>query len=248
VRTAPRRALPAAARLLALLAAGTLAAACSGPRFAREPQPVVDLTGHWVLEPAASDDAVAKIAAITPKPKPPPRPATGSAGLPDPAGGNRSGGRRGQRGDGQGEARAMAPDVAPAWGRVRAGDFIAAFAKPPAELELEQQPGRVSFGSQERRRDFDAGDLQAHSVTDRYGSRRVSAGWDRDEFQILSQDGSRLHVLERYRVRPGDRLETLVEFSAQGLHSLKVRSQYRRATPEEIAAAREIGPPAPPSH
>ncbi|MBS0376625.1 MAG: hypothetical protein JSR73_18780 [Proteobacteria bacterium] len=239
---------PAAARLLALLAAAALATACSSTRFAREPQPVVDLTGHWVLEPAASDDAAAKIAAITPKPKPPPRPATATSGAPDPTGGNRTGSRRGQRGDSQGEARPMSQDVVPAWGRVRAGDFIAAFARPPTVLELAQQPGRVSFGSEERRRDFDAGDLQQHSVTDRYGSRRVSSGWEHDEFQILSQDGSRLRVLEHYRLRPGDRLETLVEFNAQGLHGLKVRSQYRRATPEEIAAARDNGPPAPASH
>ncbi len=239
-------------RLGALLAVGALVAACGPGHFARAPQVPVDLSGHWIIDPAASDDAAAMIAAVTPKP--PPRPArdaradatAGGDGQRGPAGGSRGGGRRDGRSDSQGEARPVAEPI-PSWGRIRAADFLAAFARPPRVLEIEQSASRVSFGADERRRDYVPGDEEPDSVTDRFGSRRVSAGWQHEEFVINSQDGSRLHVLEHYRPHAGDRLESVIEFHAQGIKSLTVHSVYRRATAEEIAAATADGPPAPPT-
>ncbi|MBS0394726.1 MAG: hypothetical protein JSR54_08875, partial [Proteobacteria bacterium] len=162
-----------------------------------------------------------------------------------PDGGNR-GDRRGGRSDSQGEARPAA-EPSPSWGRLRASDFITAFARPPRLLEIEQSPSRVSFGADERRREYVPGDEEPDSVTDRFGSRRVSAGWQHDEFLIQSADGSRLRVLEHYRAHAGDRLESVIEFRAQGIKSLTIHSVYRRATAEEIAAATAEGPPAPPT-
>jgi hypothetical protein len=240
----------------ALIASGLLLAGCGTPRFAREPQPAVDLSGHWVLEPAASDDAAQLIAAITPKPRPRPTANPQSTGLPQSqdgggrggsgSSGGRQGERRGGRGDGQSDGRAgLGPEQLPAWGRVRPGEFISAFALPPPKLEIEQQPTRVRVGADARRRDFEPGDEQPFSVTDRYGSRKVSAGWQHDEFLISSADGSRLKVVEHFRHRADDHLELLVEFSANGLKSLKVHSRYRRATSAELAAPSPDGPPAP---
>lgn len=240
-----------------LLASGLLVAGCGTARFAAGPQPSVDLSGIWVLDPAASDDAAKMIAAITPKPRPwsaRDRQAASTAAQ-NPGGQGGSGrqggqgdrsGRRGGRGDDQGAAAPPAvSDTVPAWGRVRPGDFITAFAMPPARLEIEQQPARVRIGGGDaRRREFQPGDDEPFSVTDRYGSRKVSAGWQRDEFVIRSADGSRLSVLEHYRHRADEHLELTVEFSAQGLKSLTVHSVYRRATAAELGAPSE-GPPAP---
>lgn len=238
----------------ALIASGLVLAGCGTPRFATAPQPAVDLSGHWALDPAASDDAAKMIAAITPKPRPRPpqeRPVAGSSATPagsgrDGSGAGGHGGRQGGRGDDQsGAGAAPATDQVPAWGKVRPRDFIAAFAMPPAMLEIEQQPMRVRIGAADvRRREFRPGDDEPFSVTDRYGSRKVSAGWQHDEFVIHSADGSRLTVVEHFRHRADDRLELLVEFSAQHLKSLSVHSVYRRATAAELEAPSE-GPPPP---
>ena len=248
----------------ALIASGLLLAGCGTPRFAAAPQPVVDLSGQWLLDPAASDDAAKMIVAITPKPRPwtardrdaAAAAATQSAGGGQGGQGGRGGqggqggqrgqGRRGGRSDDQsGAVPAPVSDQVPSWGKVRPGDFIAAFAMPPSMLTIEQLPSRVRVSvSDQRRREFLPGDDQPYSVTDRYGSRKVSAGWSRDEFLIHSADGSRLTVVEHVRRRPDDRLEYVVEFSAQGLKSLTVHSTYRRATTAELAAPLE-GPPPP---
>ena len=241
-----------------LIASALLLAACSPTRFAREPQPAADLSGQWILDPAASDDAAKMVAAITPKPRPwtardrqaaaaAAQGAGGQGGQGGQSGQGGRGGRRGGRGDDQGGA-APAPvsDQLPAWGKVRPGDFIAAFALPPPRLEVAQQPTRVRVGADARRREFEPGDEQPFSVTDRYGSRSVSAGWRRDEFVISSRDGARLEVVEHYRHRADDHLELVVDFSARGLKSLSVHSLYRRATQAELDAPPADGPPAPP--
>ena len=244
--------------LKVLIASGLLLASCAMPRFAHTPQPAVDLSGHWVLEPAASDDAAGLIAAAVPPPRakraPEPRtvsasPAQGGSGRGGGSGdgpdGSRGGGRRGGRGDDQSGQSARPTDEAPAWGKVRPAEFVGAFALPPPKLEFAQQPSRVRIGADARRREFDPGDGQPFSVTDRYGSRKVSAGWQRDEFLVDSEDGARLKVVEHFRPRTDDHLELLVEFKAQGIKSLSVRSLYRRATDAELAAPSADGPPAP---
>jgi len=226
----------------ALIASALLAAGCASTHYAQAPQPAVDLSGHWVLDPAASDDATALIAAALPKraarPSTPPPPAP-------PARTDTGTRRQQQQRNEQSQAAQQPIDSAPSWGRVRPVDFVSAFAMPPAKIELQQQSTRVALGSDARRREFEPGDEEPRSVTDRYGSRKVHAGWVRDEFDVESDDGSRLKVVEHYRRHADDRLDVLVEFSAAGVKSLKVHSQYRRASAAEIAAADAEGPPAP---
>ncbi len=234
----------------ALLASALLLTGCGTPRLLGTPQPAADLSGHWILDPAASDDAAKMIAANLPKPRPRPPQDQQSGQLPPQQqqgqGGNgRGGGRGGQRNQ-QSSNPSPTSDQPTSWGKVRPVDFISAFAVPPPTLSVEQQPQRVSLATSDaRRREFEPGDEQPFSVTDRYGSRKVRAGWRRDEFVVDSEDGSRLTVVERYHRRADDRLELTVEFKANGLKSLTVHSLYRRATSEELATPSAEGPPAP---
>lgn len=237
-------------RVGALLAAALLLTGCGTPRLLGTPQPVTDLAGHWVLDRAASDDAAAMIAAIIPKPRPRPTQDQQSAPLPpmQQGQGQGRGGRGGQRNQGSGQGGTAAPtsDTLPSWGKVRPLDFVSAFALPPPRLDVEQQPQRVAVATSDaRRREFEPGDEQPFSVTDRYGSRKVRAGWHGDEFIVDSADGSRLSVVEHYHRRADDHLELLVEFKASGMKSLSVHSLYRRATSEEVATPSADGPPAP---
>ena len=233
-----------AAIALLTAASALLATACGTARLARQPEPNADLSGHWVLDPAASDDAAALIAAALPTKKPPPP--VQAASTPDPQqrstrqpGGSRRGGNNTT------SAAPRAPEPDPAWGRARPGDFVAAFALPPQRLDVFQEPSLVRLATGERVRAFEPGDDEPLSVTDRFGSRHVRAGWTHDELLIASNDGSRLSVVEHYRRRADDRLERRVEFSAQGVKSLKIKTQYRRATAAEIDATPSEGPPAP---
>jgi len=235
-RAAERRAAVGCA--LALVVAG-----CGGPSFERAPRSAVDLGGHWMLEPTASDDALAIIRASIPKPRP--RPADASTmpisdpGPVDP--------RRGGRGGGGGGGNVTAQQAAtpPAWGRNSAGDFLRAFAMPATRLDVVEQPDLVTFAQAERRRSFTPGDDEPLSFTDRFGSRTVRAGWDGQAFVVQSSDGSRLHVLERYERVANDRLRYSLELSVQGLRTMKIHSIYRRATEAELAAPPPDGPPAP---
>ena len=226
----------------ALIASALLAAGCAATHYAAAPQPAADLSGHWVLDAGASDDAAKLIAAALPKrtakpstPPPPAPPARTDIGTR----------RQQQQRNDQSQAAQQQVDTPPSWGRVRPVDFVSAFALPPPKIDLEQASARVTLGSDARRREFEPGSEEPRSVTDRYGSRKVHAGWVRDEFDIESQDGSRLKVVEHYRRRADDRLEVVVEFAAAGVKSLTVHSQYRRASADELAAAAAEGPPAP---
>jgi hypothetical protein len=214
----------------------------------------VDLAGHWIVDPAMRADAEKRIGESLPKPKPyrRERPVTAESEGRDPRpdsgdGGGRGGGgqRRGQQQGSQ--AAAQPPSERPtAYGRLSPAAFIRAFALPPPRLDVEQAPALVALGTADRRRSFVPGDEDPRSVTDRYGSRRVQAGWQNDEFLISAVDGGRLSVREHYRRLPKDLLELTIEFEASGLKALRVRAVYRRATDAEIdAAVQDQGPPAP---
>jgi hypothetical protein len=224
---------------------------CGGPSFQRAPHASVDLGGHWILDPAASSDAAAMIAAALPKPRTPSELARdnynatmqGASGMP---GGN--GGQRNGRGDGSNLAPSPVPNLPPSWGRNTARDFVTAFALPAARIEIAAQPTLVTLTQGDRRRTFEPGDEEPFSVTDRFGSRKVRAGWDGESFVVRSEDGARLRILEQFRRLPNDRLGTEIEFSARGIKSLKIRSVYRRATNAELAAPPPEGPPTPGPH
>ena len=246
-------------RLAALFVVGLVVAGCGPALLAPDPHPVADLSGSWILDRAASDDAAKMIAASLPKPKPlrplsmQGGPLDGvSGGAPAPSGGDRGSGQRGERGrgghsrDDPGQSRPQEPSEAmSSLGHVRPGEFVAAFVAPPARLDVLQAPARIELGTVARRRAFGPGDPDALNVTDRYGSRAVRAGWTADALVVNSVDGNRLRVVEHYRLTADDRLQSTVEFSARGLKSLTVHSVYRRANAAELAVPFADGPPPP---
>jgi hypothetical protein len=246
VTAAPRAGWQRPAFACALLLA---AGGCGGSSFERAPRTAVDLGGHWILDPAASDDAIAIIQAALPKPRrlptyaDAPGPAAdgaGGAGGGQRGGGQRTGSRGGQNNAGSAQPVAATP---PPWGRGSAGDFIRAFAMPAPRLEIAAQPALITVLQGERRRSFQPGDDEPLSVNDRFGSRTVRAGWDGEAFVVRSTDGTRLRILERFERLPGDRLRAALEFSALGMRAVKIRSVYRRATETELAAPPPEGPP-----
>ncbi len=229
---------------------------CASHSFERLPRQAVDLGGQWVYVASASDDAAAIITAALPKPRRAPPPDRDTSGYPPmdsgtgQQGGRGGGGqRRGSRGgDSSMGADSQIPIVAPLWGRGSAGEYVRAFAFPAPRLEIEAQPALVTVTQGDRRRSFQPGDDEPFSVTDRFGSRTVRAGWDDNAFIVHSTGGTRLSVLERFRRLPKDELGVEVDFSAQGVRSVKVHSVYRRATASELAAPPAEGPPRPGPH
>jgi len=242
------------------LCGGFVLSGCGTTRLDHEPRVPVDLAGHWIVDPAMRADAEKLIDGSIPKPRPmrrervpaddgggrDPRPDSGDGGGRGGRGGA-GGQRRGEQQGGQSVAQA-ASERPTAYGRVSPAAFVRAFALPPQRLDVEQTPALVALGTAERRRSFVPGDEDPRSVTDRYGSRRVQAGWQNDAFLITAVDRNRLSVREHYRRLPKDLLELTIEFQAAGLKALTVRSVYRRATDAELdAAVQEQGPPAPPA-
>ena len=64
---------------------------------------------------------------------------------------------------------------------------------------------------------------------------------------ILSQDGQRLDVSERFSRLTDDRLDSHVTFKARNIKTLSIHAVYRRATPEEWVMGTD-GPPPPVPH
>ena len=247
-----------AATLGGALAALSLASVgCGGPSFEREPRPAVDLAGHWVYVANASDDANAIITAALPKPRKPSwgdRDPSAGGGFPGdgsggpPGGGGGGGQRRGGRSrntGGSSDSSSSSSAPPPAWGRGSAGDYVRAFALPAQRLDLAMQPALVTVTQADRRRSFQPGDDEPFSITDRFGSRIVRAGWDGSTFIVKSTGTPRLSILETFRRLPHDRLGTEVEFSTQGVKTVKIHSVYRRATESELAEPPPEGPPVP---
>ena len=248
--TISRSVLLGALAVLALFGAG-----CSSSNFERLPRPGVDLSGHWVRDPAASDDGEAMIAASLPKPPPRRRPLDNfdNYGVPadsQTAGGRSGGGqpgggqRRGSRGDSLSDSNTAFVNP-PTWAKIGARDYVRAFALPPQRLEIAQRPDLMVIEQAARRRSFEPGDEAPRSFSDRFGSRSVRAGWDANEFVITSADSAHLSVREHFRALSGDRLESTVEFSGERLRSLKIHTVYRRATALELDAPPGEGPPEP---
>jgi hypothetical protein len=224
---------------------------CTTTRLDSKPQPAVDLSGHWILDTLASDDASALIRKALPVQRPiRPSTATNESLLTAaPSARQQGGGRRSSRGGGDADGmQTVAMDNQPtAWGKVRPYDFVSAFAAPPSRVDLAQAPTQLQLTGDARRREFTPGDEAPFSVTDRFGSRKVRAGWQGHTFVILSQDGSRLDVTERYGRLIDDRLESHVTFKAQNIKTLSIHAVYRRATPAEWTISVE-GPPPPVPH
>lgn len=254
---------PAAyAALLALLLS---LAGCGGPQLTVEPARTVDLQGTWRLDRAASDDAQAIVAAALPKPKRGggprgERPDGGGFGGVEGGGGGggrgdgsrgggdpRSGGGRegGGRGDELGSRLPASRDDGLRWRDP--GAMARAFALPAVVLRIGGGPRELVVVQDGSRRAFTPGDDTPFSVTDRYGTRTIRAGWDREEFVVSSRDPNGLEIVERFRRGAApDTLVSQLTLKARGLDEIRVSSLYRRSTIEAVAVPGDEGPPAPP--
>ena len=219
-----------ATMVLALgLLAGCMSTSLNGEPRSRASDP----SGRWLLDPAASDDALKIISAATPVPRAlPPPPVTSPPSGPNDEGGSR--GQRGQRGpSGQGgssnAARAF-DDNAP---RLRPSErlqFVRSAAVPAEELVIERSERMLTVVQGDRRRHFELAAEDPPTITDRYGSRRIRAGFDGDSLTIESVDGGRVRLDEVWR--RGAEAGTLVSdvtLKAWDFKSIHVRSVYRRA-------------------
>ncbi len=215
------------------LAAAFALSACGGPRLAADPPPAAELSGTWRLDPAASDDADAIIAAAVPKPRrTPTRPL-----LPDPP-------SRTDAGSALPPRSATRPE--PEFGTGGATTFARAFAAPATTLRIGSSPREIVIDQDGRRRRLAPGDETPYSVTDRFGTRSVRAGWERAEFVIVSRNSSGFELVERLaRGAAPDTLATTVTLKARGLDPIRVQSLYRRAPDVLPAPSAAEGPPAP---
>lgn len=244
--------------LLLALALALALGGCGAPRLAVEPARTVELQGTWRLDRGASDDAQALVAAALPKPKrgagrPPDGDVhggdgSGRGGGPGGGGGDRGGARGGGRDDGSGgelgSRLASVRDDGPRWRDP--GGMARAFAVPAVLLRIADNPHELVLLQDGRRRAFAPGDDTPYSVTDRYGTRQIRAGWDHEEFVVESRDPAGLEVVERFRRGAApDTLVAQVTVKARGLDAIRVSSLYRRASGEVTAPLADDGPPAP---
>ncbi len=227
-------------------------ACAGGPRLAATPPSSVRLTGQWVLDVTASDDAPALIRAALPKSKPQHKARYDLWGneLRDgedpgalPPGTERGNARRGGRESGGYDG--LSYGAPPVWGRMQAYEFVAFFAVPPQRLEIRQETGLVRLGTGARLRAFTPGDDEPTNVTDRFGSRAMRGGWLADAFVVFSTDGKNVQVQDTYKRLKDDRLERLSVIHITGVKSLTVRSLYHRSTVTELDLGPEVGPPDP---
>lgn len=226
---------------------------CAGTRLERAPSTPPPFTGAWVFEPARSDDVVKLIKDAQPIPKKPrvtsdddsiSADGRGSANRGGGMGGGR-GGRSGSRGD-DNRASSSSQSYEPlpaAYGKLKPSDFIKAFVMPADRLEIRLSNDQIVLQQDSRVRTLLAGDEQPYSVSDRYGSRAVTAGFSGQKLMVLSQDKQRLSVQESFEINSQGLLET-IKFEARGLKSITAHFWYRRAKAEDQVIPNE-GPPQP---
>jgi hypothetical protein len=227
--------LPTAILVLTFLAGLT---ACGGPRLAPDPPAatLAELQGTWRLDAGASDDARAIVAAALPKP----RRGREEQGAPPSQVRAAAGARPEDARPASDEARGSRE------GRVGPAELLRAFVVPPAVLRVGGTPREVVLLQDDRRRAFSPGDDTPYSITDRFGTRTVQAGWERDEFVVYSRDPRGLEVTERLRRGAApDTLLTTVTLKARGLPNVRVQSTYRRTNGVVAPPSAAEGPPAP---
>ena len=222
----------------------------------------VNLSGQWVLDPAASDDALKLIRDATP---PPPKPQALPNGGADPcalvspgSGGGNGGGSsgRGRRGAGAPQSQPACPDSAlsssDSGPRLRSSDrsqFVRSVVVPAEVIEIDQQPERMRIVQGDRHREFEPGLTDPLSVTDRYGSRQIRAGWSGREFVIRSEERNRVSIEERLHAGSAPAtLEIDITLKAWNLHKIHARAVYRHVEGAALPLPAADGPPVRGSH
>jgi hypothetical protein len=243
-----------------------LAGCMTGPRLYDRPSSTIDLSGNWVIDPAASDDAAALVRAALPHPKVRPKARYDMWGneLPEgvdpgplPPGTERGDHRRAGTNEGSGrQSRNGSRDIEdagtygyretpPVWGRMSGFEFLSFFATPSQHLKIDQESGQVRIANAGRVRVFVPGEVDPVNVTDRYGSRAMRGGWVGDAFVVSSSDGRHVSVEDSVRRLRDDRLERTIVTHVTGVKSIQVRAVYRRIDEGEVSATEGEGPPSP---
>lgn len=204
-----------------LASVGALSLAGCGGALTRDPAAPTDLAGEWVLDRAASDDAARIVRAALPKPRP----------VRDD--------ERSREGGGAG-----GPDAPAGRGALA---FLLEFVVPPEYLAIRPGPGgTLTIVQGERSRTHELGTDSPPSVTDRFGSRVVRAGWNHRALVVASDGGQQFRLVETFRAGPApDTLAYRVELRARGLKKIDVGALYRRARGRPVPRAPVEGPPAP---
>jgi hypothetical protein len=123
--------------------------------------------------------------------------------------------------------------------------FAGAYIIAPDRIDIAQSVNGMTLVQGERHREFKHDADEPVSVTDRYGTRLVRAGWHGKEFVVLSNDSSRLSIEEHFQRGPTpDTLSVRVVFKQSGMKSVDAHSLYRRVSAEAPHPELE-GPPAP---
>ncbi len=224
--------------------AGCMATSLNGAPRSRAADP----GGRWLLDRAASDDALKIIGAATPAPRAMPAPPPVLAPPSAANDGGASRGQRGQRGqsgqDGSSANAARAyDDNAP---RLRPSErlqFVRSVAVPADELVIERDDRMLTVVQGDRRRHFELAAEDPPTITDRYGSRRIRAGFNGDSLTVESVDGGRVRLEEVWR--PGAEAGTLISevtLKAWDFKAIHVRSVYRRATADAPPPRASDGP------
>jgi hypothetical protein len=161
------------------------------------------------------------------------------------AGGPRNDPRNDPRGDAALRTASMRDGDVPRWRDP--GGMARALALPAIVVRVGGGPRELVLVQDDRRRTFTPGDDTPYSVTDRFGTREMRAGWDREEFVVESRDRAGLELVERFRRGAApDTLVATVTLKARGLDAIRVSSVYRRATDaSNPAPPLDDGPPAP---
>jgi hypothetical protein len=183
-----------------VLMVAALMAGCAGQRLAELPPAGVDLSGHWRLNVADSDDPMRIGQAVS----------GGSASAGD-NGGQRSGGGRRGRGGQTGQTQSSAgADPASMVGTPQALSALSeVLSWPGRDLEIKQTSGVAAFSSGGDNRVYKPG--QAGKKKSGHGSKQV-CGWSDSSFVVVVEpDDDRPQFEEHYQVSSdGQRLVQVV--------------------------------------
>ncbi len=179
---------------LTLILLVVIAAGCASEQLAMTPPAGVDLSGHWRLDAADSDDPQRLLQATNPL--------EGQAA----AGGDEDGGRRGGRGGGQNAAPSM-----PAGAGLLAADIGEDMEWPGQNLVIKQIGGTVAFSSDGENRVYQPANLSTARA--RHGHRHRSAlrcGWSGRSLVVQVQPDD-----------DGPIIEARYQLSADGAHLIQ---------------------------
>ncbi|MEA3178550.1 MAG: hypothetical protein QOI59_2073 [Gammaproteobacteria bacterium] len=219
--------------LLAGMAAGMLAG-CGVTRLEQSPSKMVDLSGSWILDPAASDDPKPLLEKLRPKPVSRrwgdnlPDDGTGDDTGP-PSGGGQQGG--GQRGGGRGRRGGQSqPDLAyrnnnDAYTHTTVLKMLQADLARARNLTIRQSPEQFSLDYGSTVRSFTPGSISVVSAS--WGVADQSSGWKGRDFVIQVKPQMGVASYEKFSLaEDGKRLTEELSLGGGEFPSVKLKRVY----------------------